>query len=223
MDTEIPRRPARVSREDARSEKERAKRFAEALRSEAKASGWRHANGGVFRQDGDWFVSVLPVLLWTRGVMAMSFAKPMVVDPVFWCIAGLPENDKLPLSFRANGAWVLRPPFSEAYIALDQREPELLAREFLKWATDSLTQVAASSVETLLAKIEGLGPRRKNFAALEICLHVLRDDYASAQDICGNLAPNELGGFVTGHKTFIDQAKDWLADEHRSQVRLVES
>jgi hypothetical protein len=222
MDTDIPRRPDHVSREEARSEKERRKLFAGALKAEAKASGWRHANGGIFRQHGDWFVSVLPSPLWGRGVLAMSFAKPMAVDPMFWRIVGLPENDKLPLSFRANGAWVLRPPFSKALIALDEREPERLAREFVTWSTDGLAQVATYSVETLLAKLEGLGPRRKSFVALEICLHLLRNDFASAQGICRDLPPNETGGFMTGSKTFIDQAKDWFADGRRTQVRLVQ-
>jgi hypothetical protein len=211
MDADIPRRPARVSREEARSAKERAKVFSAALKVEAKASGWRYANGGVFRQHGDWFVNVLPSLLWERGVKATSFAKPMAVDPVFWRIVGLPQNEKLPLSFRANGAWVLRPPFSEAFIALDERESERLAREFVEWSTDRLTEVSASSVETLLAELEGLGARRKGYVALEICLHLLRDDSASAEEICRTLTTKETGGFVTGSRTFIDQAKDWLA------------
>ena len=154
-------------------------------------AGWRCANGGIFLQQGDWFIDVLPSLLWKRGVMARLSAKPMKVDPVFWSIVGLPENGTLPLSFRANGAWVLRPPFSEAFIALNEPEPELLACALVKWATDRLPEVAALSIDNLLGTLEETGDRDvKNFAALEICLHLMRDDYESAINVCQSLGPH---------------------------------
>ena len=175
-----------------------------------KGVGWRYANGGIFQQSGDWFVSILPRLLWGRGVNAKVLAKPMAVDPVFWRILGRPENERLPLSFRANGAWVLRPPFLEGYIALDEREPEQLATAFLKWSSERLPEVAASSVAMLLVEIEGTGVRRKHFAALEICLRLLQDDWDGALDLCRNRGRHESGGFMTGSKTFFDQASEYI-------------
>jgi hypothetical protein len=143
----------------------------------------------------------------------MLFAKPMALDPLFWRIVGLPENGRLPHSFRANGAWVLRPPFVEAYIALDEHDPERLAGEFVKWSTGRLSKVAALSAEGLLSEIEGLGSRRKHFAALEICLRLQRNDWEGAHALCNDRGRHESGGFGVGSKTFFDMARDWIAAE----------
>jgi hypothetical protein len=213
MDPTIPHRPARISREEARGVKEREKLFAGTLKAEAKVAGWRYANGSIFRQQGDWFVSVFPSLLWGRGLTARLLAKPMAVDRLFWRIVKLPENDRLPLSFRANGAWVLRPPSFQATIALDERDPERLAHEFVAWSTDRLPQVAPFSVNGLLSEIEDLGPRRKHHVALEICLRLQLGDWDGALSLCGDRGPHESGGFGVGDKTFFDLARDWIAAE----------
>lgn len=140
----------------------------------------------------------------------MSYAKPMAVDVLFWHIVGLPENDKLPLSFRASGAWVLRPPNVKAYIALDECDPERLASEFVTWSTARMPEVDAYSVEGLLSNIEELGPRRKYFAALEICLLLQLDDWKGAFARCHDRGRHESGGFGVCNKTFFDLARDWI-------------
>jgi len=217
METDIPRRPTRISRTEARFEKERGKLFTAALKAEVKAAGWRYAGGHVFRQYGDWFVSLLPSLLWERGLVTTCCAKPMAVDPIFWSIVGLPENNKLPLSFRANGAWVVQSPSSQDYVALDERAPERLAWKFAKWATDGLATCVPGSVEALLDELQALGPRRGHFIALEICLHLSRNEYAIAEDICRTVAGEESGGFTTGSESFVDQARAWIAERRRGQ------
>ena len=62
----------------------------------------------------------------------------------------------------------------------------------------------------LLVEIEGTGVKRKHFAALEICLRLLQDDWDGALDLCRNRGRHESGGFMTGSKTFFDQASEYI-------------
>jgi|SRR6185437_16958726 hypothetical protein len=211
MDLDIPVRPARISREQAREQKARSALFAQQLKFQAKGSGWKLAYGSLFRAEKDWFVDVLPWLLWQRGVRLMLHIKPMAIDPIFWRIVGMQENERLPLSFRASGAWVLRPPYREASIALDQTDPGALAAAAIAWATDQLASAKAASLTALLTEIEALGDRRKFFVAFEICLRLLMDDWDGAFALCRNRGPLEDGGFWSDAGTFLDQARNWIA------------
>ncbi|MFK4875237.1 hypothetical protein [Novosphingobium sp. ZW T3_23] len=82
--SEVPAWPAKLTREQQRSVKLRAKEFDAALKSTARAAGWRFARGEVFQQTGDWFVNVMPSLLWERGASARMIVKPMALDALFW-------------------------------------------------------------------------------------------------------------------------------------------
>lgn len=221
MDADVPVWPLRLTRKEARLAKARRKAFDLALKAGAKADGWRYANGGLFRQHGDWFVSVRAFPLWERGAGVTIDVKPMAIDPLFWSIVGLSENERLPLSFRANGAWVLRSPGRQDHVGLRETDPEQLARAVLDWSAERLSRVAASSVESMLADLEGLGPIRANFAALEICLHLLNDDTDRALALCRDRGPFECGGFTTGSRTFFDQARDWIVDLRRGRMAAV--
>jgi hypothetical protein len=211
MDAQLPVWPARVSRDEARKQKERSREFEHHLRQQAKATGWKLANGHLFRVESEWFVDVLPSPLWQRGLRLVLCAKPMAVDPLFWRIVGLQDNERLPLSFRANGAWVVRPPSREANIALTETDPGALAVATMAWATDQLVDINASSPQALLREIECLGERRRHFVAFEICLRLLTADWAGALALCNDHGPEESGGFQTGDKTYFDQARDWIS------------
>jgi hypothetical protein len=210
MDAEAPHWPARLSREQARDAKLRSREFEQALKVQAKTSGWKIANGSLFREDGDWFVSLIPSLLWQQGALASLSAKPMAVDPLFWRIVGLEENERLPLSFRANGAWVLRAPSHQAHIAPQEHDPAKLAAATIAWATDQLPDVRASSPEKLLRQIENLGDRRQHFVALEVSLRLLLQDVDGAMRLCTTSDLNDSGGFQTGDKSFFQQAQGWI-------------
>lgn len=67
-DDSIPDYPRSQTREQARQIKARDKAFNDALKACIKGTGWQMAQGEIFRQDGDWFVSNLPTLGYERGV-----------------------------------------------------------------------------------------------------------------------------------------------------------
>ncbi len=134
----------------------------------------------------------------------------MTVDPLFWQIVGLTENERLPLSFRANGAWVLRAPSRQAHIAPEEDDPEKLAAAAISWATGSLSEVHQTTPQKLLREIESLGDQRKDFAALEVCLRLTLGDVDGA--LARSTADDcyDSGGFQTGEKGFFQQAREWI-------------
>ena len=148
----------------------------------------------------------------------MLFAKPLAIDPLFWRIVGFSENERLPLSFRARGAWVLRSPFLEHSVSLEVTDPKQLAADIVAWSTLQLTDRANFSIDALLSKLEQLGARRDHFVALEICLHLLRHDYDRALALCRDGSLIDSGGFRVGDSTFFDMARDWIAKARRSEV-----
>ena len=229
---DIPEWPTKLTREKHRAAKQRGKDFEVALKRDARAAGWRYARSSVFRQSGDWFISILPSLLWERGVFVRMLVKPMALDPLFWDIVGLSENNMLPLSFRETGAWVLRPPWIESCIGLNAIEVELLAKDVFDWGNMQMSQtLAIISITSMLAALSESNQVR-NRLALAICLHILAKDMDSAFKLCRLNDPDthpsmrENGGFSTrncdgSYSTFLDQARDWIARKRREELIVV--
>lgn len=218
--SEIPKRPARVSRDEAKAAKERERLFDTALKSLARASGWKFARGTLFRDETGWFVSAMPALLWERGAVVPFSTKPMGADPIFWRIVGLAENEDQALSFRANGAWVLRAPSEYDYVALSEVDPELLAEAVIHCVTERLATLGPVAPGIQADAIAAMGDRRRNFAALEVCLRIMDQDLEQATALCRDHTPDQNGGYQTGDKTFYDQAYDWMVRARQNNVSL---
>jgi hypothetical protein len=229
---DIPAWPAKLTREEHKAAKQRSDDFDAALKRDARAAGWRYARGTIFRQSGDWFISILPSLLWERGALVPIMVKPMAVDPLFWNIVGLRQNNTLPLSFRATGAWVLRPPSTESCVGLDTIDVELLAKDVFDWANRQVSQISTSiSVASMLSELLGSHQVRAH-SALAICLHILAKDMDGAFELCRlddldtHPLMRENGGFTTHNcdgsvSTFLDQAREWIARKRREELIVV--
>lgn len=231
--SEVPAWPAKLTREQQRSAKLRAKEFDGALKSTARAAGWRFARGEVFQQTGDWFVNVVPSLLWERGAYASMMVKPMALDSLFWEIVGLRDNEALPLSFRATGAWVLRPASVNGHIGLSTFEVGSLATQVLEWCDERASALLQSiSLKSMLLALPHDQHLRGQNRALAICLHIMMDDLDKAMRLCRINDPaahplmHECGGFTTHNadgsvSTFLDQACDWIARKRRGELRAL--
>jgi hypothetical protein len=230
--TDFPARPAKLTREQQKAAKQRSNDFDAALKRAARAAGWRYARGTIFRQSGDWFISVMPSLLWERGAVVSMMVKPMAIDPLFWDIVGLSENNTLPLSFRANGAWVLRPPSTESCVGLHTIEVDLLAKNVFEWGNRQVSQILTSiSIASMLEALPESNQVRAQ-RALAICLHILAKDMDRAFELSRLDDPHthpllqENGGFTTHNcdgsvSTFLDQARDWIARKRREKMKVV--
>jgi hypothetical protein len=159
--------------------------------------------------------------------------KPMALDPLFWDIVGLSENEALPLSFRATGAWVLRPPSTDDHVGLNTTEVEPLAAEVLNWGNQRASEILKSiSIESMIAALPNGEHLRGQRRALAVCLRVLAKDLDGAIHLCRMDDPDthplmrEGGGFSTRNRdgtisTFIDQARDWIARKRRSEMSVI--
>jgi hypothetical protein len=219
--SDIPQRPQRITRDEAKAAKARQAAFDAHLKLLSRLHGWGFARGSLFREIDGWFVDALPSLLWGRGAITSIHAKPMGVDPVFWEIVGLPENQDQPLSFRANGAWVVRAPSGQEHLALDETDPQNLAEAVVENATGYLANLGPLSPRAQADAIEAMGDLRIHFASLEVCLRIMDEDWEKALALCINRADEDSGGFLTGNRTFFDQARDWIVHTRRARMRLV--
>lgn len=212
--------PDKLSREEARAIKLRRKEFVQALKDQARPRGWRFARADIFREQAGWFISNLPSLGWRSGVQNRLQIKPMALDPLFWDIVGLPDNHKLPLSFRATGAWVLQPPSRPVDLSPQEDSPMALANQVVDWTTDCLASLSSRSLDSMLAELgpeDNLTHQRR---ALAICLHLLNEDLDRAKHLCLSAGDQhsllaDSGGFVTHHpdgtfSTFNQQALRWI-------------
>lgn len=220
--TELKAWPNKVTREEARMAKQREREFLSAIKAQGRQSGWRFARADIFRQEGEWFVSNMPTLAWQRGVWSRMTVKPMALDPLFWDIVGLPENNRLPLSFRATGAWVLQPNEPAEAVGSEEASPIELARRVVDWSNQRLAALPHLSIDSMLAELGSRQRLQYQRRTLAICLYLLKGDFDEAQELCyeaGDQRPlmADGGGYCTNHadgtrSTFNEQALRWIAD-----------
>jgi hypothetical protein len=220
----LPQWPLKLSREEQREAKNRRSIFDSTLKVAAKNIGWQVARGSVFKKQGEWFADYLASLTYQRGAVVQILIKPMALDPLFWKIVGLEENNRQPLSFRANGAWVLRPPARQEYVGKEESNPSTLAEITAVWAenwlTTNLPEISISKMLQALMSREQLSGQNRSLA---ICLNVLEGDFGAAERLIpppatsGNNMLSDAGGFSTRSPsgqflTFYDQAATWIQE-----------
>lgn len=226
-----PARPVRLTREQQRAARQHRKAYFAALKRGARGAGWSFAREQLFRKVGEWFVSVQSAPLPEQGARLRIVVKPMALDPLFWNIVGLDDNNRLPLSFRATGAWVLRPAWTEEHIETDEHDAERLAARVLDESRRRSSEIiATSSLSTMLHDLPESPDLVGQNLALAVCLTILSGDLVGATDLC---VTNEAdaasrfhaGGFVTageaGISTFVNQAVDWIARQRRDGLTAI--
>jgi hypothetical protein len=213
--TELPRA-------EQRTRKALARAVASDLKLLARGSGWRMAQGWMFREQADWFIQVQVGVPLNRARTTLALTqKPMGLDPMFWDIVGLPENGKQPLSFRVFGAWTCPVPASvEAELLEGDGQAEGIARAVLDWADAQLVETVSS--RELNAFIEYLRghPRRGHYLASYITALVLahRRDEALAESTVA-MDRGESAGFSVGTTvTFPELARRWLISGERDRT-----
>ena len=205
--------PLNLTREERKLASQRRKDFEAALKKRAKGTGWRYREGTIFRKTGDWFIASTPHLTWKEGIRHQLMIKPMALDTLFWEIVDLPENEKLPLSFRTNGAWVLRPPVISQFVIPEKNDLTDLANLALEW-TDAWCSrnLAEYEINDILERLKPLERTKSHYRAVAICLLIQMKEFTQASVLIDNQL-NDSGGFSVGiNRTFYDMARDWLAN-----------
>jgi hypothetical protein len=206
---------APVPRSEQKARRAASKLLPKALRDAARGTGWKVAREFLFRTHGDWFVSVRTASAIIRYDTAAHLqAKPLALDPLFWDIVLLPDNRRLPLSFRATGAWTCSTPDLAARVVVEEGEDFHAAAEaIVAWADSSLPLVAGIEDRAFIDSVSGALPWGvRPYLATLICALIFAGRQEEAMQVCEEAkARGEEGGFtIRRSTTFVDLALDWL-------------
>ena len=192
------------------------------MRAASKGTGWRSSQGSVFREYRGWFVYVHPVVYINQNTTKASvWVKPMAIDPIFWDLVVLPENNAQPLSFRWNGAWTCQPPeFAEIDLP-EEHGVEAVARRLLMVANEQLKAVADGwSVEAFLEMCRERSRGRDAYLACVVTALISLGRENDALAACEAAeAAGWIGGFMSPEGTFVEMAARWLQQRSGSSTR----
>jgi hypothetical protein len=207
---------ARISREFRAGRRALARSVAASLKFQIKGSQWRFAKGVLFRNVQGWFVSA-SVSVWpleSKTTVAFRF-KPMALDPLFWKIVKLPENTKLPLSFRYWGAWNCSTPVWEEIEFSDAAEGgEQIAARILNWCEAQRQQTMPNfSNESFKDFVENYPSQKQgqHFLATHIvALLLMNRDEQALSELREARAAKRDGGYMLNGESFVEMAIAWI-------------
>jgi hypothetical protein len=185
-----------------------------AVRSVSKGSGWRSIEGCLFREQEGWFVSVCPaVYIFEKSTKASVSVKPMAIDPIFWDIVGLPENNDAPLSFRLNGAWTCQPPHLDEVSIKEQENVADVAARLIEVANERLAYVVEHfSLENFLQLCRTSGEIENRYLPCVITtLIALGREHEALEVSAAAKVRGDSGGFLTPKGSFSDMATTWIS------------
>lgn len=184
-----------------------------AVRAISKGSDWRSVEGCLFREKAGWFVSVSPsVHIFERKTYAIASVRPMAIDPIFWNVVGLPENQKMPLSFRCNGAWVCHPPYFSETAIQESEYVEIVATRLLEVADQSLKTILDGwSLEDFMLFCEERVAEGGNYLPCVVtALLALGREHEALMACDKAKSSGDDGGFLVPEGTFTDIAIAWI-------------
>jgi hypothetical protein len=202
---------------EVRARKVLAKEVARELRSRVKGTGWKTADGWLFRQDEEWFVEAR-CGVWVGQVRCSidMHMKPMALDPVFWEIVDTANNVNEPLSLRMRGAWTCgTPAWSETVVDENELDAAGIASAFVSLASSELARSREQrGLKGFAQRIEerSRGREQQPYLATLVCTSILLGDLAAAKETCVRAQEAGLsGGFQVGSNSFVGLALHWLA------------
>jgi hypothetical protein len=205
-----------------------------ATKAAASNSGWRTAQGTLFREMEGWFVEVRAIPWVAEAKTAAELrCKPMGLDPLFWQLVGMEENIETPLSFRAFGAFACRTPaLRQTEIPEENSSPERIATRMVNWATEQFqflkgTQTIDGFVEFI--RTHPVQMERNSYFATLVTGFLLQGKDEEALAICneakvrsGGIFLSDNGGFIFNRSgemiTFTDLAIKWIAEKQQSRA-----
>jgi|SRR5215831_439883 len=88
--------------------KQKEKDWYSLIKQEAKAFEWKFKGWFAYKTIKDYFYEMTFSASGTNDCITGSLAfKPLIIDETFWDIVDLSDNKKMPLSFRAEGAFIV--------------------------------------------------------------------------------------------------------------------
>ena len=204
---------SKLSRQETKERHALTRQLRKSLRERARGTGWGCARGCLFRNHQDWFVEVMPIVA-LNGLRThlRLHIKPMALDPIFWQIAELPENVRLPLSFRASGAWTCHTyPVVETILPDAEHQAETLATLVLDWADEQLKQRGAHwTLQDFIDRLQHAN-NGWSFASLVTALALAGRSDEAISTCLEAKTRGGMGGFMVASRgSFVDLALAYL-------------
>lgn len=213
---EIPR-----AKKSARIAYERA--LTKAVRQIAKGTGWRSVEGMLFQDLKGWWIGISPLVSYAEDKTTVNVVlKPMSIDPVFWEITGMTENNDRALSFRYLGAFTCPTPMVRELEANETGTPSDVATRILKISNEQAEQTSdLQNLPAYVRFLEDLHDPHDTYRSTIVCSLIVMGREQEAAELC-KTAPPESGKFLflgSGpSSTFESMALDWLDRRSRSQT-----
>jgi hypothetical protein len=189
-----------------------------ALSPLVKGSGWQKSREFVVRrQDNVFLAGKVTVYLNVNRVVASLDAKPMSLDPILWEVLDLPENERLPLSFRATGAFTCQClTLAATDLDCEDRSPSNVAVAFMEFIEAASPQAIDRLRNESFTEQLRQHPNQVQRGAYAVTLVVsLINDgqYQEAAQVARAYASGQLQSFqlTSLGKSFHEHALAWLA------------
>ena len=200
--------------------KQKEKDWDSLIKQVAKTNGWKFKSWFAYKEINNFFYEIT---FYTSGFDnslrgSLQF-KPLIIDEVFWEIVGLGDNKKMPLSFRGNGAFVIR---SKNVFDFNQK----IIPETLKIDINILFSKINNQVDTLQSTITDLdnfvryleqNPDDENEwfdSDLKIMSLIIQKNYDKVFSLLDYAKKEEkVCSFGFGDKDFYDLAKEFCDNQ----------
>lgn len=190
-----------------------------ALAALTKDSAWKKSREFVVRQqDGLFLAGKLTVYLNADRLVASLDMKPMSLDPILWDILDLPENNEMPLSFRAMGAFTCHSlTQAEVDLKYDGRSPKDVALAFMQFIESASAQARDRLQEQSFTTQLQSHPNQVDGGAYAITLvasQINDGHYKQAAETAQAYASGRLNSRLqmsSLNKSFHEHALTWLA------------
>lgn len=191
-----------------------------ALKNEIKGSGWRIKQNIAFIElDGLLIQANIGVNKLKQQTRVTLAIKPMSLDPTYWNIVGLEDNNSAPLSFRAWGVFVCSSlPVNERVLEDQAGCPATLAEQIFAYMAESLENRERLFSFRSFSSIVSVHPQYIKNGAHAISLVVSLIDeqkFAQANTLANKYVTKELTSCNNHNhlgKDFHELAMQWLQD-----------
>jgi len=184
--------------------------LAKALRTSAKGTGWRCVQGVLLREHQGWFFAIVTsVSLYRRETNVQFLMKPMAVDPIFWEITSLTENNNTPLSFRLLGAFTVKPLLAVHDIVEDDSDPAQTSSHVLQVADRHFTNSNYCEPMRFVAQLRETQLDQAVTAIVTTLIWI--DELEAAASECElAISQKRFDGFLLPGGSFRELALQWI-------------
>jgi hypothetical protein len=184
-----------------------------------KGSGWRKNQNTIFRQkEGYFYVATFSVYLNDEVTKIEFSVKPMGIDPLFWEITGMRDNENQPLSFRAWAAFRCPEiPIEEFFVTDGSEDESKLSNKLFNWVQSRITELNETIDKTTFSELVKNHKNQKERGAYAITLITTLIAEGSLTKALELAKDYEAGQLTSGYEMsfegtpFYTLAIDWLS------------